>query len=409
MNKILTVRYFYFLSVYLVMATIFGLSFTWSFPPGLVLAITAFVALLYKSCYSTKVGDTQKKCILLISLWYLYSVLISGSDIILQFFINLLNFIVIYSVISLPINNKTYLLHFITRATSILLCISLFFWFLFLIGIPLPNSGEMIHNDNYHSYVNYYFFIMSPKDFLILPRFFGMFKEPGHVASICVLLILANIDNVKKKLFDIIVFAISLILSFSLAGWVVMALAIFMLAMFKGKYKILGLVGVLIIFGTLYYVSQTNENSVVNEYIFDRLVYDESTGIVGNNRTDYNFESRFQNYIKTSYVWFGISSQLKQGYDWTVGCAGWKVTIVHSGIMGFALINIILLAIYLFYKSKHGFIFFISYLILCYIRAYYTNPYWLYIFLIALPYLHERTDINKLKNNKYEKKIKSTL
>ena len=285
MNKILTVRYVYFLSIYLVMATIFGLSFTWNFTPGVVLTYTAIISLWYFLSSKREQNPKAGSAIFILGLWYFYAILNSGSNIITQLTINSLNFIIVICIVFLGKEDKRRLLDFITRITSIILAISLVAWILFLVNVPLPHSAEMMHDDNFHSYINYYFFLLTPREVFVLPRFLSVFKEPGHLASICVLLILANIKNTKEKRFDIIILSIALILSFSLAGWVVMGMVLLLLSYVKGK-KIINIMGVLALFAALFFITASNEDSVVNEYIYNRLEYDESSGIVGNNRTN---------------------------------------------------------------------------------------------------------------------------
>lgn len=399
MNKILTVRYFYFLSVYLVMATIFGLSFTWGVPAGLMLIIGVIGSVWFMSTYGKNTIKKKNNLIFLFLLWFVLLTVTSGGNYILQLFINLFNFIIVYSIIVLSINNKYLLLKFVTRTTSIILCISLTAWFLFLLGVPLPHTSEFLHSDNYHSYINYYFFVMGPRDFFIIPRFMSVFKEPGHMASICVLLILANIKLENRSIFDIIVLSVSLILSFSLAGWTVMAISLLIMSSFERRYKIVKLIGVVILFAFLFIQFGSSQDSVVNEYIFQRLEYNEESGIAGNNRTSDYFDSKYNQFKESSDVWFGISSQIKQDDNWTIGSSGWKVAIVHQGYFGFLLIHLILFTYFYLYRCKHGFVFLLAYLILSYIRAYFVNPYWLYIFLLALPTFIRKPSLPQLSDH----------
>ena len=385
MNKILTVRYFYFLSVYLVMATIFGLSFTWGIPAGLALIIGVIGSVLFMFTNGKNMNKRNNSTVILLIFWFVYLTFNSGNNFILQSFVNLLNFIIVYSVIVLNIEDKYLLLKVITRITSVILCISLVAWLLFLLGVPLPHSAEFLHTDNYHSYINYYFFLQVAREFSVIPRFLSVFKEPGHMASICVLLILANIKFEKRSKFDIIILSVSLILSFSLAGWVVMAISLLIMSSFERRYRIVKLIGVVMLFAFLFAEFGSNQDSVVNEYIFQRLEYDENIGIVGNNRTSDYFDIKYKQFKESTDVWFGISSQIKEGDNWTEGCSGWKVAIVHHGYIGFLFLHLILITYFYVYRCRHGFVFLLAYLILCYIRAYFVNPYWLYIFLLSLP------------------------
>lgn len=398
MVKKQAIRYFYFLSVYLVMATVFGLSFTWGFPAGLALTIGVVSSVWFMSTYGKSLNRKNTKCVVLLILWFVFLIVSHGGNYVLQVFVSLFNLIIAYSIIVLNIRDKYLLLKVITRITSVILCISLVAWILFLLGVPLPHTAEFLHTDNFHSYINYYFFVMSPRDFLILPRFMSVFKEPGHMASICVLLILANLKLEKRSMFDIVVLSVSLIISFSLAGWAVMAISLLIMSSFEGRYKIKKIVGVVILLTLLFIQFGSNQDSVVYEYIFQRLEYDEQTGIAGNNRTTDYFESKYTKFKESSDVWFGISSQLSEDDNWTTGNSGWKVTIVNNGYFGFLLLHLILITYFYNYRCKHGFIFLIAYLILCYIRSYFVNPYWFYIFLLALPVFIHKTPLPQSSN-----------
>lgn len=387
MAKIISIRNFYFLSIYMVMASIFGLSFTWSIPQGLFLLMGSLASLLYLFTYGRSVNPKIGICLTLFFLWYALVVITLGGDVLLQTFIQGFNFLIVYSVIALSNDDKAVFLKFISRVTSIILCISLIAWLLFLSGVPLPHTAEFLHDDDYHTYINYYFFVISPRDYIVLPRFMGVFKEPGHMASICVLLIIANLKNGSRSLFDIIVLSLSLVLSFSLAGWVVMGISLLLMSIIDGRHRLIKVLGVTVLFAFLIIGFRGNENTIVYRYIFSRLEYDEEIGIAGNNRTNVYFDTKYEQFKSSSDVWFGISSELRQGEKWTTGCSGWRVAIVHHGYIGFLLMNLILFAYYYVYRSKYGLVFLIAYLLLNYIRAYFINPYWLYIFLLTIPLL----------------------
>ena len=144
-------------------------------------------------------------------------------------------------------------------------------------------------------------------------------------------------------------------------------------------------------------ICRVANDSALNEYIFARLEYDDESVIVGNNRTSRNFDSQYEQFSKTSDVWFGIRTKLEEGNDWTKGSSGLKVTIVHLGYIGFFLIQVVFILYFLNYRSPHGLVFFVSYMILCCVRAYYTNPYWLYIFLLALPLIYKQSKYESRK------------
>lgn len=381
------------------MATIFGVSYTWGLSGGMVLGVTAVIAIAVIRLQHSGVNKNKKKKLFaaVLSLLYFYSILTSGGVFLIQFIANILYFVVAYSILVLTHDDMALLLKFISRITSVMFCISLIGWVLYLVGVPLPHTSEFVHEDDYHTYVNYYLFVTTPYDYLIVPRFMGVFKEPGHAASICVLLILANIKNLKSSKFDIIVFAISLIISFSLGGWIVMAFALLLMSLLEGKHRVLKLVGIALLSGFLIFEFYGNDDSALNQYIFSRLEYDDETGIAGNNRTSDYFDSKYDQFSKSSDVWFGISSKLQEGDDWTKGSAGVKVSIVHWGYIGFFIMQVVFILYFLNNRCRHGLIFLISYMVLCYIRAYFINPYWFYIYLLAIPLLYKQSKSKIIK------------
>lgn len=325
----------------------------------------------------------------LIGIFYLYMACIS-PNLITGLGLYSLTFVITAGVILLPNRDKLDFLRFISRFTAVLLLISIIAWGMYLVGISLPYTYKVNFEDNFHSYINYYFFLLVDREVSILPRFNSFFIEPGQMASVCVLLLFANL-KINKNKFDIIILLLALILSFSLAGWCVFAIGLILYSLTNPNRPMLKFLGIISLLFFMYSLSQnTEEDSVINTYILHRLQFDADKGIVGNNRSHEDFEIKFSKYIESDNIWTGIHKDLTKGYNWTTGNAGYKVYIVINGIIGFALIIFILIRYTYMYNNIEAWIYLFCFLLLCFIRSFFHNPYWLYMLILVIPLLFNK-------------------
>ena len=394
-------KYLYFTSVFLLMCSFYHLSFTWDIHRAVWSGIASLFSLIYMSNYKHLFLSNKSKriiCVLLF-LWYTYTTLLSTNEI-GALILNITTFIPICSIIYSSIALKKEMLRFMGVATSFILTISLVGWFLYLIGMNLPHTDNYNFEDNFHSYINYYVFLVANREIEILPRFTGMFLEPGQMASVCVLLALSyKIGNIPR--WSMIIIIISLVLSFSLAGWIVMLLGLLGNTIVSSTRKMLILTTLFVFSVGLYFYNQKEQNSVINTYIFDRLVLDEEKGIVGNNRTHEDFDIHYSSYINSSDAMFGIARDLSKGTNWTIGNAGYKVFIVYYGIVGFVLIFILLYVYYRMYREVHGLVYVLIYFTLGCIRSFFITPYWFVLLMLSLPlFVHNYRNEYSYKSNK---------
>lgn len=386
MYKVLKLKNTYYLSVFLLMASMYHLSFTWRLPSSFYLFFSVFTTMLLFIHGKKMLIKSKSDIYIWIGVFYLYLSLISPLFI-TGFGLYSLTFIVTFGIISLSRCAKYELLQFISRITSILLAISLVAWIIYLLGVPLPYTLDVDYDDKYHTYIDYYFFLIIDRQNSIIPRFSSFFIEPGQLSSICALLLLANLQINRNK-FDIIVLFISLILSFSLVGWVVFFIGVLLFSLVVKKHRTIKILMLLISLFTLYKLADKGgDESILNTYIFDRLQYSESTIISGYNRTNDEFDQKFHQYINSSQVLFGIHNELTEGSNWTIGNAGYKVFIVINGLIGFILLLVFFLRYMRLYNSKRCQIYFLCYIILGCVRSFFYNPYWLYVFIITIPLL----------------------
>ena len=379
--------YIYSSVIFLMMCASYSLSFTWN----IHIAIWDFLAVIVSIVLFINIPkpiNEIKRTIGLISvllLNYFYNIFTSINPIgafFLSFMVAICSALVIWS----PLSVKQRLFDISSLFTTIILSISLFGWFLYLLGYPLPSEPVTDFDDGFHTYINYHFFLIQDQIFFdFLPRFGSVFLEPGQMSSICVILLLANI-LLKGRKIDMVIMSISIFLSFSLAGWLVLIICLLVMLFMKIRNKVLLVVSFALIIGFFAFVVEyISEDSLIGHYIVERLEYDEENGISGNNRTNDDFDYRYERFLKTDGVYFGINKQLAEGNNWTIGNAGVKRVIVQYGYVGLFLVLSLVFVLFYHYKSRDGFILFLGYFILGAIRTFWTCPYWLYILICTLP------------------------
>lgn len=283
------------------------------------------------------------------------------------------------------------LLHFCTKIYAILLIPSLLLYFATLV-VNLPSLGIFVYNA-YPPFENYLFFIKTTWDFGSVVRFNAFFVEPGHQAILSTFLIIAN----RYRFMDfklLIVLLVSVIASFSLAGYILLFAGYLFLKVNTWAKAIL--IGTASAIGIAVAINFSGGENIFNELIISRLEYDDEKGIKGNNRavsnTDFEFDQAVKKgrLIRGSKEWANM--KLVQG-------AGFKRYILNYGIVGIILI----LSLYLLLiPSKPDYRFTISYLLIlsmCFVQRCYPMWYsWLFPYVVGI-YLAK---YEKMIRNGYE-------
>ena len=70
-------------------------------------------------------------------------------------------------------------LKLVVQVTAFLILISLVFWVLFLLGVPLPHYSTL--TNNYYEHTVYYFFILNGDAGHLIPIFPLLFLDPEHL------------------------------------------------------------------------------------------------------------------------------------------------------------------------------------------------------------------------------------
>ena len=207
----------------------------------------------------------------------------------------------ITTMICLSNSDKLILFDYITRWFAYLMIPAIVLYFITLNTTP-PSFGvthwvnEELAETGYGECYNYLFYlkpVFFEGDELI--RFRGPFLEPGHLGMVCAFILFANHHDYSNK--SNLVILASLVLSFSLAGYMLGLIGFLFSYYYQGKIKLknfIMLVGLLCGFVAVGQ-NYNDGNNPVNELILSRLKSDEEKGISGNNRnsdyTDYLFAS----------------------------------------------------------------------------------------------------------------------
>lgn len=255
--------------------------------------------------------------------------LVNGNNI--NAYIGLVFYAIIFlSLFILKIDEIQKLIKFICVVMALLLTVSIPFFFLYLIGFPLPSSS-LVHEELMYSYNNYYFFLIDDRSFFfLLPRFNSVFMEPGHLGTACVLLLMTQTGK-WKKWYNIILI-ITTIMTFSLAAFVLFVLIIFANAWIKRRHflsKVIVLI-TLVAGTTVGAIFYNDGDNMLNLLIVERLEVNDEGELSGDNRVTDSFETAFNDFIKTDDIIFGRDYELAE-FGW--GNAGYRVFIYDYGII----------------------------------------------------------------------------
>lgn len=236
------------------------------------------------------------------------------------------NWIILIGIISLKEQFKTHLFQFITKWFSILLFVSLLFYFLNILGVPLPHTSRSVGLYN-TSISNYYTFVLIDGTY----RFQSIFLEPGYLTMGVAPLLFLNQYNLKNRY--VLIMFIAQLFSFSLAGYLVMAIGyVFIILFSQNTNKIRKILIPLFVFsGFLYASFIIFGDNLFQDLIMSRLEFENGT-IVGNNRSSDYLDFRFQQTLESSDLFFTGSEYDKELSE--KGVSGFKLYFVMYGLIG---------------------------------------------------------------------------
>lgn len=226
---------------------------------------------------------------------------------------------------------------------------------------------------NYYSsigesfYINYFlaYIIISPNDAQI--RLCGLFNEPGYLATILALLLIADRLNLRKR--ENWVYFVTGLCTFSMAFWSILLLGI---VLFYAR-RMRTIVVALIIAGAAFFVVRQVEfrNPAVQKLV-ERFQWDANKGrFKGDNRQSNSFHIVEQNfYINNGSILFGAGAGYSQamGADATLS---YRTYVIDFGWVGFlSIFGLLALSALLCSKKQwSAFIF-----VVCFMASIYQRP-----------------------------------
>lgn len=235
-------------------------------------------------------------------------------------------------------------------------------------------------------------------------RFNGPFNEPGHLGMMTAFMLLVDGYDLKKKTTWIMI--LSLLLTMSLAGYVLGVIgylfARYELGKFKLKYlfTISFLIAIIFMFGTYY----RGGDNIVNELLVSRFEYDENTGIVGNHRASTRYYLIFSSMaydreLLLNGVGADTVAELHSAGHAGTGYVAWMVEFGLIGLIQAFLFYIVYL---LFNDNKKDTFLLLLFVALMFMQRSY--PYWFawvicYTYGISLRDYRKRIKTNIIKKN----------
>lgn len=237
---------------------------------------------------------------------------------------NIINFMLIISLCLQDSDLKKQLLTDFVKVLSVILFISFFVYIPWLFGLQILPSrfiefdGRLFRFDYLCLYTD-----------SVPPRFQGLFLEPGHIGMIISFVLFCRGYDLKSKQTWILL--LSLILSFSLAGYILTVLGLILYLLLQGKLSFKTLFITAICFSGLYLWAVKQQDNVFYELIFKRLELDGGT-IAGDNRYTPEFESFYKLKMENPR-YFILGMQEKFDINAFPKNAGYKVYLIENGLV----------------------------------------------------------------------------
>ena len=256
-----------------------------------------------------------------------------------------------------------------------------------LFYIDLPNLGMVTYSQDIAQNSDYgygynYIFLIRPLSLAVgefFERFQGPFLEPGFLGMMSAWLLYATDHNYSKK--ESWVILLSLILSFSLAGYILWLLGFIFSRFTKNNIKIIKVILYLILLLSAVFIIQNfnGGDNVFNNAILSRFELDKDLGIVGNNRTTITVHEMYDKMFDDVDLFLtGYNESYFDESDRSSIGNGYTLFFVKNGFFGLLLGWSFYL--YLFFSSKNKKYAFFMFLFFCacfWQRTYITWFSWL--------------------------------
>lgn len=280
--------------------------------------------------YEKKYCKRKKEDNLIIIISFFFFLWLGSTSNIFGLLEHIINWILFVSVLTLKDDYKIDVIEFITKWFSALLLISLVFYILYLLNIPLPNSW--IVREGYRSELyNYYFFVCFEGSI----RFQSVFLEPGHMTMGLAPLLFINKYDIKK--IPVLIMITAQLFSFSLAGYIVFLFGILYQSILqRGIKKFLYPITMISFFFLFLYTSTfVFQENLFKDLIMARMEWD-GTSIVGDDRSSDYLDKQYKQYKNSGVqIFTGIGYK---GENSEKGVSGYKYYMVSYGLIGLSLL-----------------------------------------------------------------------
>lgn len=270
-----------------------------------------------------------------------YMLITNGTNI-NGYIVNMFNISIFFSIFRLSPERMETVMTLLCKTMGCLLAVSIPAFLLYLVGFQFAGVNAT-YGDGVYTYTNYFLFMIDDRTlWAFFPRFSSVFLEPGHLGTAATLLLSTQFGKWKK--WYNIVLLIALLLTFSLAAYVIYVVVIFLKLWTQGKHfigKLIMMTSFLatIAVGSFFY---NNGENLLHDLILIRLEVEDGE-LAGNNRVTEDFDTDFEKLCSSPVVIFG-----KKRENPEFGNSGYKVFIYENGIIG----TILMLAFYIVSLGK---------------------------------------------------------
>lgn len=365
----------YFFAIFMLYIVSMQPWFMWHFSYAAVYAVGALMSMLFAVANNNnlKWSNSSKRLFLFLFIGVAW---LSFRSPILVIVGNIFLLISMFVFLGTSREFKLRLLEYVKKWFAVLLLISLVFYFLYVVGIPLPS---VYTEYGLYGVDNYFFFVLTYDDLGGFNRFRSIFGEPGFMTIGIIPLFVSGRFNLKDK--SLLILLIAELVSFSLAGYLILLIALLYYCFWGAEYKKYARVFTVVILSgaTLFTVANKDFFDLIDTNILSRIAFNEDTGtIMGNNRSTEYMEYMFDKFKKTPAVVYGIGTnemnriRKTTGIDDNGGNAGFKIYTYMYGIIGVVLFLFYYFMNFFQFRSRDGLMYFLCLVLLLYQAGYVT-------------------------------------
>lgn len=279
---------------------------------------------------------------------------------------------------------------------SILLFISIVWWLLYLIGVPLPHiSSEHAwqYNDYGFRLDNYFLFRVDTNLSPWAPaidyyRYNGFFLEPGHIGTITAFFLFANKFELKRRRNQI--FLVTILLSMSAAALMLLLLG-YILYRFQQKRTTIIIAAIWLAVAILIIVNYNGGDNMFNNLIVEKLM--RRNGAIEGRFAEWTLQL-YDKTVRHGNIFWGLGGE---SLNLMTQSAGYKVFLVQNGIFGMTLTIIAYWLIERTCPSRLALMMFVLYIISFLQRTYCFWDAFLDPYILGIHYLTTTTNAVKTK------------